>query len=409
MALGDTGKAIGATTEALRLRLSNRTGLTVSVGRPDDPGGGVVGGRLNLFLYEIIFDPSLKNVPLDEGQPAPLWLALKYMLTAFDSAGNNVDSDTVEAMEFLGEGVRALQELNYLTAPAGLDPNYIKAMTPNPEDLKITFDEASPDLLSKLMQGSNDKFHLSVAFEVRPVLIAPAEPRSYSLLVGIDYRPPQTIIGEAGIHIPVLPSMGPTISLIEPESFEAGDTVTVYGTDLHLSGLSVMLGAVELPVTMQRPDRLEFLARPDLLTGDVISAGGQPLTVAQAVSPTRRRRSNVLVGNLLPTINTVIFPVAVTVIAGVPPAPDFAHGTIDLTGVLLGRDDDDVILALYRDGQTVRALDYFEPNASLPGPPPAQTGKRIVMLAGDAVPRGPYNVILRVNGAQAKQSPTIIF
>lgn len=415
MALGDTGKAIGATTEALRIRLQNRLqqllqpapGPTVTVGRPDE-GTGI--WRLNLFLYEITFDASLKNVPLDEGQPPPLWLVLKYMMTAFDDAGNDGDSDTVRAFELLGLGVRVLQELNYLTAPAGLPAGYIAALTPNPEDLKITFDDASPDLLSKLMQGSKDKYHLSVAFQVRPVLIAPAEPRSYSLLVGIDYtQTPQAVIGEEGIHIPVLASMGPTITAVEPESFEVGDTVTVYGEDLHLSNLSVMLGAVELPVTMQRPDRLEFLARPDLLTGDVISAGGQPLTVGQALSPTRTRRSNVLVANLLPTVSTAAFFGGLTIIAAAPPVPELAHGTIHLTGALLGRDDDDVLLALYRDGQTVRAMDYFMPDASIPGTAPAQARKRIVMAAADAVPHGTYNVILRVNGAQAKQSPTLTF
>ena len=416
MALGDTGKAIGATTQALCLRLQTRLqnflqpdpGPTVSVGRPDE-GTGL--WRLNLFLYEIAFDAGLKNVPLDEGQPPPLWLVLKYMMTAFDDAGTDGDSDSVRAFELLGEGVRALQELNYLTPPTGLAANYIKAMAPNPEDLKITFDEASPDLLSKLMQGSKDKYHLSVAFQVRPVLIAPAEQPSYSLLVGIDYtQTPQAVIGEAGIHVPVLPSLGPTITEVEPESFEAGETVTVYGTDLHLSNLSVMLGAVELPVVMQRPDRLQFEARADLLTGERISAGGQPLVVTQALSATRRRRSNVLIANLLPTLDAVTFPVPLTVIAAAPPVPELARGTVALTGSLLGKDDDDVILALYRDGQTALALDYFMKDADIPGPPAAaQTRKRIVMLARDAVPRGAYHAILRVNGAQAKQSPTVVF
>src|ERR687894_757265 len=184
MALGDTGKAIAATTEALRLGLHNL--LHTSTG--------------------------LNITPLDEGQPAPLWLVLKYMLTAFDSEQNGShDSDTVKAHEFLGEGMRALLMLNYLRPPAaGFLADYIKALTPNPEDLKITFDEATPELLSKLMQGSNDKYHLSVAFQVRPVLIAPPEPASYSLLVGVDYvtpPAPPTVIGEAGIRIPLLPSL----------------------------------------------------------------------------------------------------------------------------------------------------------------------------------------------------------
>ncbi|HEX5707539.1 MAG TPA: hypothetical protein VFX96_09605, partial [Pyrinomonadaceae bacterium] len=307
-------------------------------------------------------------------------------------------------------GISALQSLNYLTPPNGLfPPDYIKAMTPNPEDLKITFDEASPDLLSKLMQGSNDKYHVSVAFQVRPVLIAPPEPAAYSLLVGVNYTTtPETVIGEDGVVIPILPSMGPTITRIEPESFEAGDLVTVHGADLHLAGLSVSLGPVDLPVVMQRPDRLQFEARADLLTGERISAGGHALTVGQEVTPTRRRRSNVLVANLLPTVFTVAFTAPPTVIVG---PPDRAHGTLLATGLLLGKDDDDVFLALYRDGETARVMDYFTKEALIPGPPGLpQTRKHLVMLGDeDAVVRGPYRVILRVNGQQAKQSPELIF
>jgi hypothetical protein len=36
-----------------------------------------------------------------------------------------------------------------------------------------------------------------------------------------------------------------------------------------------------------------------------------------------------------------------------------------------------------------------------------QPAQQLVMLANDAVPAGDYKVILRVNGQQAPQSPTI--
>jgi hypothetical protein len=411
MALGDTGRAIGAVTEALRVRLGdqtvlNLTPLTVTVGRPETDQGA---RRLNLFLYEIVFDAHMKNTPLDDGLPAPVWLVLKYMMTAFDELN---ESDTVQAHEFLGQGVRALQELNYLTAPAGLSADYIRAMTPNPEDLKITFDDSSSDLLSKVMQGSNERYRVSVSFQVRPILIAPAEPASYSLLVGIDYTTtPQTVIGEDGVAVQSLPSLGPVISRIEPEVFELEDVVTVHGTDLNLDNLSVLLGPVELPVTMQQPDRLQFVARGDLLTGERISAGGQPLMVVQAVTATRRRRSNMLVGNLLPTL------AAVAVVSPAPvltPPPGRMRATLALNGLLLGNDTDDVLIVLNRDGTTVRVMDYFMLEADIPAPPPpppvpAQTRKRIEMTDADGVTPGDYRVILRVNGLQAKQSPVITF
>jgi len=46
----------------------------------------------------------------------------------------------------------------------------------NPNELKITFDAATVELLSKLMQGPDQRYRCSAAFQVRPVLIVPAEP-----------------------------------------------------------------------------------------------------------------------------------------------------------------------------------------------------------------------------------------
>ena len=395
MALADTGKAIRAVTEALQQRLNARTGATITVGRPAP--GDQAAPTLNLFLYELQFDPHLKNVPLDEGQRPPLWLVLKYLMTAFD----NKESDTFEAHGVLGEGIRALQSLNTLPLAPGLTSDVLKALNDNPEDLKITFDEISSDLIAKVMQGQNEKYRFSVGFQVRPVMIASDEPSSYSLLVGVDYTTPTpTIIGEEGVQIPVIPSLGATITEISPAAFEIGDTVTIYGEDLHLSGLSVMLGAVELPVVAQQPDQLKFLVSEDVVTGDVISAGSHAVAVAQTLMTGRRRTSNLLIGHLLPTLDAVSIS---TLVAGPPII--FA---VDLTGLLLGKREDDVYLALYKDGKTVKVFDAFT-DAELPPPAPPdppQTEKRLKLQAG-TVPPGKYLVLLRVNGQQAKQSAVL--
>jgi len=214
MALSDTGKAIGKVTKLLVDRLGTKTNLNVAEGRPEPPSNGASDRQLNLFLYEASFDPVLKNVSLEQGQPEPLWLVLKYLMTAFDGEGN---SDTIEAHENLGIGIRALQELNFLSLTSPIDPDILKALGENPEPLKITFDEASSDLLSKLMQGSDEKYRFSIGFQVRPVMIATGMPPSYSLLVGVDYtKSPIEIIGEEGIDIQVIPSLGPKITQWSP-------------------------------------------------------------------------------------------------------------------------------------------------------------------------------------------------
>ncbi|HEY8940690.1 MAG TPA: Pvc16 family protein, partial [Cellvibrio sp.] len=91
MSLLSTHEAIGAVSEALRSQLQLRTSILTTVGRPEAAANGDAVPRLNLFLYQIDFDPHLKNHSLDEGQPPPLWLVLRYLVTAYDGS---LDSDT---------------------------------------------------------------------------------------------------------------------------------------------------------------------------------------------------------------------------------------------------------------------------------------------------------------------------
>lgn len=401
MALARSIGAIGAVTDALTLRLKERTTppLDVTVGRPE-PDGPPAGGRLNLFLYEVQFDASLKNVPLDEGQRPPLWLVLKYLMTAFDDDGKS--TETLRAYENLGNGLRALQQLNFLSLD-GLSSALLDSLSDNPEDLNITFDDAPTDLLSKVMQGSDEKYRLSVAFQVRPVMIAPGELPSYSLLVGVNYNtiPLPTTIGEKGIQIPVIPSLGSSITEVSPASFERGETVTVRGTDLHLSNLSIMFGPIELPVTMQQPDRLQFVVDTDIATPAVISAGSYPLSVSQFLPTGRRRSSNVLIGNLRPVVSNVALFGPISTVGPPPPRMGWKFTNIDVTGELLGRDDvDDFYLALYKDGKTFAMLDTQN---DLVLPAGSQTQRRFQMIQADAVPPGRYLAIYRVNGQQAAQ------
>ncbi|MGH7901621.1 MAG: DUF4255 domain-containing protein [Thermodesulfobacteriota bacterium] len=389
MALADTGKAIGAVTQLLHDHLENHQGVTVDdvkVGRPEEPTGAAMNSILNLFLYEIQFDASLKNVSLDEGQPSPLWLVLKYLITAFDNQG---ESDSIEAHEYLGEGIRALQELSFLPLTAAS----LKALNDNPEVLKLTFDETPSDLLSKLTQGPDEKYRCSVGFEVRPVLIAPSQPPSYSLLVGVDYTAsPPDLVGDEGIKIPVIPSMGPLISEVSPLKFEVNSTIKIFGNDLNLPGLSVLLGSAELAVTAQKPNELQCVVNGTISGGGSISAGSHPICVVQTLPTGRKRTINLLVANLLPRLDSATF--------ALDPAPD-VFGSAQLTGSLLGRASDDIFIALYRDGKVIKMFDQVTTT-------PTQQLLTLTINESDAVPNGEYQVILRVNGQQAKNSPAIM-
>jgi hypothetical protein len=388
MPLAKSGLAIGRVTALLRERLEAATGIHATVGRPEPPEGNANQGaaRLNLFLYEAQFDASLRNHPLDVGQQPPLWLVLRYILTAFDGDG---ESDTMDALDQLGSGLSALQEMNFLRSLNA-------ALRDNPEPLKLTFDEAPLDSLSKLMQGPDSRYRFSMAFQVRPVMIATGELPSYAFVVGVDQSgPAPVIIGEDGIRIPVLPSLGPVISSIEPGSAEPGDVLVVRGTDLHLAGLSVRVGAATLPVVMQRPDVLQARVDTALLPPGPLRAGGQALSVVQALPTGRLRSSNVLAAGIRPVVTG----------ASVANLQTAVHGTatadVTLQGTLLGGEDDDVFVAFHRDGAVAAVFDaplvHAADQATLTLQIPSDRGLR----------PGDYRVILRVNGEQARNSPVV--
>ena len=232
MALADSRDAIGAVGQMLQAQLTAGTSVgIIDVGRVEAAAGGD-GPKFNLFLYQIDVDGFLRNTPMDAGQRAPIWLALRYLLTAFDTGR---DSDSVDAHRLLGEGMLALEELNY-QRPTTLP------LADNPEPLKITFDSGDVELLSKIMQGTDERYRVSAAFQVRPIMIAPSEPPSYAPLVLSVGLP-------ANEGVVVIPSLGPVLSAIEPEAFEAGDTLTLRGDGLSSAIQWVCVGDTLFPVT----------------------------------------------------------------------------------------------------------------------------------------------------------------
>src|SRR5205814_4597122 len=166
MSLAASSEAIGAVSELLKVQLAARTGITaVAVGRPEDASKAAVvgGGCFYLFLYRIGIAGNLRNRPLDGGQAPPEWLVLHYLLTAFDGP----ESDSTVAHKLLSRGMLALNTMSVLRPDAT-----ITALSSSPDPLRISFDEADVEMLSKIMQGSDEKYRVSAAFQVRPVMIA---------------------------------------------------------------------------------------------------------------------------------------------------------------------------------------------------------------------------------------------
>jgi Pvc16 N-terminal domain len=392
VAAADSSRAIGAVTRLLRDHLIRR-GIEVSIGKPEAAAQvNTPDAKLNLFLYEIGFDPHLRNVELRRGDPPPLWLVLKYLLTAFDSAE---DSDSADAHELLGRGIAALQEMSLLRLVPPVIPSVQAALQDNPEALKLSFDETTSELLSKIMQGTDERYRLSMAFQVRPVMIVPAAPSGSSLLVGIDYTSdPQTVIGEDGVVIDVIPSLGPVLDRIVPAAFAAGAEVEVFGDELHGANIEVVLGDQLLTILERRSDRLllsvEGTPPAPIADGSTLSAGEHALVARRRLSPTRVRSSNVQLAKLLPTVASAAL----------------VGADLRINGTLLGRGPlesgtDDVVVALFRDGRAARLFDVVADSSN-------QNQLIIPAVTAAGLPAGEYRVIVKVNNQQARFSPPVV-
>ena len=372
MPLAQSRTAIGAVGELLRSQLTARTTAgSVDVGRPE-VAAAAAGPKFNLFLYQIELDAFLRNQPLDEGQDTPLWLVLRYLITAYDDGR---ESDSVAAHALLGEGMLALQELNFL------DPT-VPALADNPQRLAITFDNADVDLLSKLMQGTDERYRVSAAFQVRPVLIAPSEPPSYAPLVA-TVGPP----GNEGID--VIPSLGPVLTRVEPEQFQAGDTITVYGEELSSAIEALCIGDQCYGITAAPTGSVQTVVPADTQ----LSPGSHTLVVVRTSAGGRRIVSNAVLGTLMPTLQNAVPGVLTADMSG------NLSGSITLTGARLGGLDDTIFVAFYRDGAIQLLLEGMGVAA--------QNTLTVTVAVDDAIPPGSYRILLRVNGAQAPTMPEV--
>ncbi|MCP4463720.1 MAG: DUF4255 domain-containing protein [Planctomycetaceae bacterium] len=374
MALADSRGAIGAVSTLLKDRLAASTSaVSAEVGRPD--AAILTGGdRFNLFLYEIGIDPHLRNQPLDRGQSPPLWLILKYLLTAFD---NGKESDTTDAHSLLGEGMLALQELNFIDPPS-------VALADNPDLLKITFDNADSELLSKVMQGSDEKYRVSIAFQVRPVMIAPSVPPSYSLPVA-TVGPP----GNEGVV--VMPDLGPRLESVVPQKFVSDTELTITGQGVNAAISEVIIGDQSFAVSSVAEGQVKTIV-PESTS---LSAGSHPLYLQRQLPAGKKLKSDALVVQLLPEVSNAT-----------PGAPTpltttnlIVHGDLTIDGKQMGGVDDSIFVALYKDGNVVLMLEAPGSNA--------QAQLVVTVTKDHKLTAGNYYVIVRVNGAQSIVSPEV--
>jgi hypothetical protein len=108
--------AIAGVSRTLRILLLDRMETPapqVTIAPPDIDVDGIIGRRLNLYLYQVAENGHLKNQEIPgHGHPGaygypPLSLDLHYLLTAYGSSETTADAD-LDAQQVLGDAMRVL-------------------------------------------------------------------------------------------------------------------------------------------------------------------------------------------------------------------------------------------------------------------------------------------------------------
>lgn len=216
--------AIGMVSESLRNLLVGEMELTpkpdVTILAPDESGGD---RRINLFLYRVQENPTLKNAdwqvkPGDPTQlvPPPLSLNLFYLMTSY--AQNDPQTGNSTAHEILGEAMRVFHESSIVPQ------NYlVTGLQDAREQVKIMLNPLDPEELGRVWSTFSQPFRLSVMYEVSVVQLE---------LLG--ERPMAQRVQQVGVPDIRAPFHPPVVDSLSPLSGPVGTTISLHGQ--HLSG-----------------------------------------------------------------------------------------------------------------------------------------------------------------------------
>jgi hypothetical protein len=299
-------RAIEAVTQTLRWLIG------AGLGRPTNQGGvqGVHIGaappdqaqnsghpvELNLFLYQAAVDGSLRNqpprtlVPGESGEP-PLPLVLHYLLTPYIKGGDDVD---VTAHHLLGLAVQTLNDHPVLTRTELADIAPYSNVADQVERIRISWQQLEEKDIFSLWSIFSSPYRLSVAFEVRAVLIDSRRDSRTPLPVltrGVNDRGPEA---NANVDSP-FPELSAAIPPNAQPSARIGDAVTLRGANLGASAVRVLLDHPQLtapiPVTPSSTSSTEVtFTVPNTLPAGAVSvalgltATGLPETLTNAVA-----------------------------------------------------------------------------------------------------------------------------
>lgn len=218
--------AIGMVSESLRNLLVGKMTLTppvpVTILAPDETGGD---RRINLFLYRIMENPTLKNLDwqVKRGNsslivPPPLSLNLYYLMTPY--AQNDPQTGNTRAHEILGEAMRVFHE--HAVVPQNV---LVPGLGTAREQIKIMLNPLDPDELGRVWSTFSQPFRLSVMYEVSVVQ-----------LELLSERPMSKRVERTGVPDIRAPFRPPVVEQLTPLAGPVGAQITVQGQ--HLAGWS---------------------------------------------------------------------------------------------------------------------------------------------------------------------------
>lgn len=324
-------QAIGGVSATLQTLLKDRMELppdvqtvkiTVSTPRARENEPVSEDPRLNLFLYRVTENSSLKNQeipghghPGTYGQP-PLSLDLHYLITAYGSKADGDLANEMLAHYVLGSAMRVLHDYPVITdklatTKAGAAKQTIldKSLIGEFEQVKLCLQPLSLEDLSKVWTALTIPYRLSIAYMVSVIQIESQRERRYPRPVG---EPPA-----AGPRLHVVTFRSPQIQAIgvyraddqkkqeRPYPYvRIGDTLMIRGLNLAGETTRVVIGNVSLGVAQPHDDHVEIVVPDD----STLQPGPQPLMVVHDVivrnppEPSAGFQSNQAIFMLVPHI-----------------------------------------------------------------------------------------------------------
>jgi hypothetical protein len=413
-----TYKALAAVSVTLKNLLLDRmedlpaTPVTVTLAPPDVKVDNVSGRRLNLYLFQVTENASLKNQEIPgQGNPGaygrpPLSLDLHYLMTAYAESHTGPDSDLV-AQQVLGNAMRVLADYAIIppdlhqkddpAQPTILDPILISEY----ERIKITLQPVSIEEISKIWTAMpHAHFSRSVLYQVSVVQIESRLPRRLArpvktrrVSLTLSRRPEITAVYRTPLTSSDRPG-DPRVKALQEITLE-GLRFNAAQTWVRLGGLAPLLvvpvSSEEIRVTVPDDLLLQPGVQPvEVLTEQTLESveGGLGTGVRTSPALTQTLASNNSFFLLVPEIATVA-----------PPQGQAATDSLTLTGKRLyvpGR----ATFVLVGDA----SLRVPDPNPALP-PPPSTTVTVPLTLLATALQVPPpggqdYPVRVLVDGAQ---------